>query len=317
MRILARVPLYPPSSMVGSWLATHACLAHMAARGHEVDVVPYLARGFAYGLDGVRVHPGAALSAFDADVIVSHLGDDSAGAMEAAQRGVPSVRMVHGGDELNRARLGRRPPALTVFNSASLQADTNWPGPSIVVNPPVDIDVPRSTGDRITLVNLSVPKGAAVFAEIAKRMPDRKFLGVRGGHGRQIAIPGANVEVIPPTHRMGAEVYGRTRVLLAPSQVETWGMVAVEAMAAGIPVIAHPTPGLRESLGDAGIFADRSNVAEWVAAIRRLDDPAEWEAASLGCLARAAELDPAPQLERFAEAVESLVASSTVIGAPA
>jgi hypothetical protein len=306
VKILAAVPLYPPSSMVGSWVATHLCLAHMVERGHEVNVVPYMGKGHAYDLDGVHVHPGASTDAFGADVILSHLGDNSKAAEVAKWAKIPSVRMVHGLDPLNQHRLGRRPPALTVFNSESLRRATRWSGPSIVVHPPVEVGQHRCSGDRITLVNLAALKGGGVFAQIAQRMPDHRFLGVRGGYGRQVDQTAANVEVAAPTHRMVADVYARTRVLLMPSKSETWGMVAVEAMACGIPVIASPTPGLRESLGSAGIFADRRNVDEWVAAIRRLDDPDEWQTASERSLERAAELDPAPQLAKFARAVEAL-----------
>jgi hypothetical protein len=38
--------------------------------------------------------------------------------------------------------------------------------------------------------------------------------------------------------------------------------------------VAHPTPGLRESLAGAGIFARHDRPSEWVAAVSRLlDDP--------------------------------------------
>jgi glycosyltransferase involved in cell wall biosynthesis len=56
-------------------------------------------------------------------------------------------------------------------------------------------------------------------------------------------------------------------VLMVPSVHESYGMAAVEALASGIPVIAHPTPGLREALGDAGTFVDRADVRVWVAAV--------------------------------------------------
>ncbi|MFI7020964.1 glycosyltransferase [Streptomyces sp. NPDC050164] len=62
-------------------------------------------------------------------------------------------------------------------------------------------------------------------------------------------------------------------------------MAAVEALASGIPVIAHPTPGLREALGDAGTFVDRADYRAWGNTIRdlyRTGDPrAEATAAAL------------------------------------
>ncbi|WP_262928542.1 glycosyltransferase family 4 protein [Streptomyces sp. CBMA152] len=51
---------------------------------------------------------------------------------------------------------------------------------------------------------------------------------------------------------MREHVYSRSRVILMPSLYESWGRVAVEAFASGIPVIAHTTPGLVESMGEAG-----------------------------------------------------------------
>ncbi len=81
------------------------------------------------------------------------------------------------------------------------------------------------------------------------------FLGVRGAYGRQVMPPPRlpNCEVLDSVtgKEMRTHVYGRSRVMLMPSLYESWGRVAVEALASGIPVIAHPTPGLVESLGEA------------------------------------------------------------------
>ena len=88
-----------------------------------------------------------------------------------------------------------------------------------------------------------------------------------------------------------------------PSDYESWGMVGVEAMHSGIPVIAHPTPGLRESLADAGTFIDRGDVDAWEAAIRRLYDD---EDAFTRARKRAGELDPVDELDAWVTAVEGL-----------
>ncbi|MFZ4156354.1 glycosyltransferase [Streptomyces pseudogriseolus] len=79
-----------------------------------------------------------------------------------------------------------------------------------------------------------------------------------------------------------------------PSLYESWGRVAIEAFASGIPVIAHPTPGLVESLGDAGIFAYRDDLGAWIHALHALKDPANWTQASLRVRARSIELSAAP-----------------------
>ena len=115
-----------------------------------------------------------------------------------------------------------------------------------------------------------------------------------------------NVEVIGKTSNMRDDVYARTRVLLMPSTRESWGMTGVEAMASGIPVIASPLPGLRESLGFAGIFVDPSDHQGWVDAIVRLDDPDVYGEASAKAVERSVELDPATDLNRFVNALEGL-----------
>jgi glycosyltransferase involved in cell wall biosynthesis len=91
-----------------------------------------------------------------------------------------------------------------------------------------------------------------------------------------------------------------------PSAHESWGRVGVEAMTSGIPVIAAPTAGLKESLGDAGVFCDRDDLDAWEQALRRLLDGRRWKAASRKAKARAAELDPAADLDRWCHEVETL-----------
>ncbi|MFE2879219.1 hypothetical protein ACFXG6_32815 [Streptomyces roseus] len=44
--------------------------------------------------------------------------------------------------------------------------------------------------------------------------------------------------------------------------------VAVQAFSSGIPVIAHPTLGLIESLGSAGIYAYRDDLNAWLDALQ-------------------------------------------------
>lgn len=304
MRVLAVTPLYPPHSLVGSWLSTHLCLAHLADRGHDVEVVRYLGTHRPYRLDGVSVLPKRLRhEAFArAELVVSHLGDNEMAARLAASHGIPLVRMVHSPQP--RARLDGA--ALAVFNSHSLRDATGWDGPSIVVHPPVHPDRYRTTpGDQVTLVNLSSAKGGHLLWQLSRAMPDVEFLGVRGHYGRQIVHSAPNVEVVDPTTDMRT-VYARTRILLAPSAAESWGRVGLEAATSGIPTIAHPTPGLQESLGPAGIFVNRSTTSAWVREIRRLSDPQQWAAASAAAQERSAQFDTEADLDRFASHLEEL-----------
>lgn len=308
MRVAAILPAYPPRSRVGSWLCTHQFLRHLAAAGYHVDVFTADKQAVVETLDGVNVGPGFNDYVVDcavacADVVVSHLGDYERPAALAAKWGKPNVRIAHGhiSDPSSMARA-----ALIVFNSHSLAASVDCSSPYIVCRPPVHAaEFATTPGDRVTLVNLSEAKGGELFWRLV-RCSTRRFLGVKGWGAQYIDHRYANAEVIDTTQDMRGDVYARTRILLMPSAHESWGMVGVEALASGIPVIAHPTPGLRESLGDAGIFVDRDDPYAWLDEIERLHDPVEWARASAAALARSAELDPQPDLERFTEAIESL-----------
>ena len=310
MRVLGAVPDYLPNSRVGAWIATHQFLAHLAQNGHEVAVLSRRHRGLAYAVDGLVVEAGSAgrqsCRPQWAEVIVAHAGDNGWGRSLAAEHGKRLVVMVHG------AGYDRIPDTATlaVFNSHSLLTAAGWAGPSIVCHPPINADAHRvdAVGDNVTIINCSIDKGIKVAWKLAELLPERRFLGVKGGWGRQITPRARNFETIPTQRDMRA-VWAQTRILLMPSTQETWGMVGIEAMCSGIPVIAHPTPGLQESLGGAGIFVDRGDIDGWVEAIRRLDDPDEYRQASQRALARVAQLNPQASLDRFAKEVEALCAS--------
>jgi glycosyltransferase involved in cell wall biosynthesis len=305
VNVLAVTPLYPPVSRVGAWLSTHEFLRGLAERGHHVDAVGYLLTDAGYDLDGIHVHRQPAADLFDrADVVISHLGDNQQAAKAAAARGLPSVRMAHS-DPVQKGVLNGA--ALVVCNSQATSAALAWDGPTIVAHPPVWPDQYRTTpGDKVTLINVSPPKGADLFFRIARALPHRQFLAVKGGYGKQRINKAANVTVIEHTADM-IGVYHQTRILLIPSARESWGRVGIEAMCSGIPVIAAPTPGLLESLGPAGVFARVDQATRWVQEIERLHDPTQWAEASARALARAAEFDPAADVIRFAEAIEALV----------
>jgi glycosyltransferase involved in cell wall biosynthesis len=116
--------------------------------------------------------------------------------------------------------------------------------------------------------------------KLAKIFPDKKFLGVKGSYDKQITDQPENVEVIPNTPNI-LEVYKKTRVLLMPSQYESWGMTATEAMCSGIPVVCTPTPGLSENCGRAGIYIDPRNAELFDEHGNVLDDTDEYDISSL------------------------------------
>lgn len=309
MRVLASLVSYPPFTRVGGFNATHRYLVGLVEAGHEVtaligDRVP------AYELDGVRVRSEQWVWKHftKADLIISNHGDEARLHRIACREGKPSIRFIHGVHDalIHKIRRGGD-PTLVVFNAHSLAEVVQYDGPKMVCHPILRVDEYATTpGDAITLVNLIKPKGVDVFDQLARYMPHREFLGCKGGYGKQLEPFRPNVRVIAQTPNMRDHVYAKSRIVLMPSDYETWGLVGLEAFCSGIPVIAHPTPGLVESLGDAGIFCDRDDLDAWIDAVERLDDQSEYDSASEKARARADHWAKDDSLARFLKYVGEL-----------
>ncbi|GGW80917.1 glycosyl transferase family 1 [Streptomyces griseoloalbus] len=326
LRIVARVHLMPPQHNAGAEHMLVSMLRPLVERGHDVQV--WLSRyGRAtepYDYRGIQVVPLESRLDFPtavrrADVLVSHLECVPSTTALARGYGKPVVVLCHNTHRPTFRDMASGGTALAVYNSQWMEREAELffaeypkavrPASSLVVRPPVFADeYATRPGKAITLINCNEAKGGKVFAALARRMPDQQFLAVKGAYGEQILPDLPNVEVVE--HVDGADmretVYGRTKVLLMPSSYESWGRAAVEALASGIPVVAHPTPGLCESLGEAGVFVDRSDVDGYEAVLRKLLTPAEHRLASKRARARSAELDPTADLAAWCGAVEAL-----------
>lgn len=315
VRILAVVDRYPPWVNAGAEWMLHSILRRMLEQGHECRVVTALPeKDPATGrrltvpqiVDGVHVYPYDLLDdmAEWADVLVGHLLWTRDVVQVAADHRLPLMYLMHNDQQIAHWNLHASNVTVMVWNSEWVRdkCEPRWGGPSFVCRPPVfcdDYAVDGFVDDAgamrqfVTLVNPIPEKGVGVFYDLARRRHRDRFLAVEGAYGHQHRPPYfiQNVEMIRPTANMAEDVYARTRVLLMPSSYESWGRVAVEAMAAGCPVIAHPTAGLREACGDAALFADREDVDAWVAALATLDDVGTWIQWSERGKARAAELE--------------------------
>lgn len=200
---------------------------------------------------------------------------------------------------------------LNVYNTAWVKKALDTPG--IVVHPPLEYNrhyVP-ATGDLVTLINLQKNKGVDTFHSLVRSLPETGFLGVVGTHGEQERGEFDNLEIMEPIQDMRL-VWSRSRVVLMPSGYESFGMVAAEACASGIPVIAHPTPGLVECLGSAGIFIDREDTQSYQTEVKRLfEDQDYYEERSAIAANRGLELvsQTARELTRFVNRIRKLVAA--------
>lgn len=309
LRVTALMDRYVPFANAGGEWALHWMLAPLAAAGHRVRVCSALFPRAAEApllVDGVEVWPGSGADRVlaDSDVMVSQLGATRDACNAAARQQVPLVYLFH--NDLTVATWGLVPHDVTgvVYNAgwireAVIHGDPRWGEcPGVVVRPPAPMaayELPDGPApfdrERVTLVNPIPAKGGELFYELAHARRRDLFLAVEGGYGSGLRPRPArhrNVAWQPNTPRMRDDVYARTRVLLVPSVYESWGRVAGEAMAAGIPVIATRTPGLVECLGSAGLFADLRRPHEWHALLDRLrDDRCYYEEVSAAGLERA------------------------------
>ncbi len=109
-------------------------------------------------------------------------------------------------------------------------------------------------------------KGVHVFARIAEvlslRRPDITLLLVEGA-SKASFLPQLGIDLgglknlrIMPNSPDARQFLAATKILLMPSLMENAGLVAMEAMFNGIPVVASNRGGLPETIGEAGFLLD-------------------------------------------------------------
>lgn len=264
-----------------------------------------------YLYEGYWVHRGFR-PPFVPDLIITHHGM-AARVVSGFSEVFPEapVVLVHHNERYDLPDLRALRADLNVYNTRWVRVAVG--GPGIVVHPPVEPERHRvpETGEAVTLVNLQENKGVDLFYELAGRMAEFPFLGVTGSHGQQKPPPErrGQLQVHPLTQDM-REVWAQTKVVLMPSAYESYGMVAAEACLNGIPVIAHPTPGLLECLGDAGIFIDREDTDSYERTLRLLlTDDQHYRERSETARLRGDELiaQTTRELRKFTRAVRKLV----------
>jgi glycosyltransferase involved in cell wall biosynthesis len=91
----------------------------------------------------------------------------------------------------------------------------------------------------------------------------------RRGLAESVSLPG------PVPYSGMYERLRQASLYVFPSMLETWGIAPVEALAAGLPVVASDIEALRESLGDAALLVPPEDDEAWVRTlVRVLRDPA-------------------------------------------
>lgn len=305
MRVHAFLLSAPLRRFIGSELMTFGLLEQLRLSGHRVTASVADGAG-AWTYRGIPV-TGVALDVpRNADLVVVHAGLSWPGVEYRARRGVPLVMVCHNISPATVDDLHGAKPDLVVVNSETMRDELGVD--ALVVNPPAPPVREIPPGDRVVALSLNELKGGPQFFELAAALADVPFLAVRGGYGDQVAADLPNVELVDhvPHEQLAAAVWSQAGVFLQLSSSESWGMAASEALAHGVPVIAHPTPGLVENLAGAAVWVDRDDIPGIAAAVREVlaHRPRHAAAARVRALEHAAASEA--QMREWVAAIERL-----------
>jgi glycosyltransferase involved in cell wall biosynthesis len=184
-----------------------------------------------------------------------------------------------------------------------------------IIHPVIDKNVISKikNPEKILLINSDQQKGGRLFCEIAKRMPDQKFLCVGLGNEfnkENIAINRTlrslkNVEIIEHTDDM-ASIYGRSKIFLALSIIEeTFSMTTLEAMSNGVVTIGSPAGNIPNIVSDPDMILSLNNPDLWVDKINfLLSDEKSYNELSVRAKQIADKYDPEIDLNKFLQLVK-------------
>ncbi|MBU6388884.1 glycosyltransferase [Patescibacteria group bacterium] len=183
--------------------------------------------------------------------------------------------------------------------------------PATVVYPPIHTDrfqilqeptrdyflsVNRLVGYKRVDVIIEACKKAKVTLKVTGGGPDEGRLRKLAGHDPHIEFLGR----VPDKALQG--LYGNARAFIQASE-EDFGIVPVEAMAAGRPVIAYDKGGVRESVvaGKTGVFFGEQTVESLTAVLTDFSD--DWDSGAIR--KRALEFDVEVFKEKMREVIEN------------
>ena len=161
----------------------------------------------------------------------------------------------------------------------------------------------------------------AVFAAIRAERPARLRLVGDGPDRAGLAAQAAALGLAAEVEFLGEQidlpsVLCDADLFLLPSETESFGLVALEAMACGLPVVASAVGGLPEVIADGqtGVLCPMGDVGAMAAATRRLLDDAPARARLGGAGRRRAQtqfrLDPA--VDRYVDIYRRVLARASL-----
>jgi glycosyltransferase involved in cell wall biosynthesis len=282
---------YVPNVRAGAEITAHALNQMLVAAGWRVIIVlPDFQQANIDGVECVRYEQGSATvdQTFRlADVFFCQNYDAQQAIQSLEAYGRPIVFFLHIEREKSdvlQQRFGV--PVGVVYNSATQREQNPTIHESAIIRPYIPYgdfaprDRPLPTGP-VTLLNCNDNKGGGVLIELAKRLRHVEFLGVRGSYDKQLEDVAIRNLRYRPSVEDPRPIYAGAGIVIMPSRSESWGRVALEAMASGVPVICSKTHGLAEATGGAAAaYCRPDDIGCWAEAIQRLrSDPAAYRAA--------------------------------------
>jgi glycosyltransferase involved in cell wall biosynthesis len=196
---------------------------------------------------------------------------------------------------------------LVAPSEAVAQACAEWCGRMPDVIRPVagagSSQEPNPTGHRLLVATRwRHNKGVRLLWPLCSTLRDRRVLVTERGlpdHVR-LRLEGLDhVRVITGTRI--ESLLANASLLLVPSQwSEPFGRVAFEGLAAGVPTLASAVGGLAEFVPPGQLVEPPDSIDAWVAAVRRIEQPAAWQQARRDGIAAVRALlaySPLAQLE--------------------
>jgi glycosyltransferase involved in cell wall biosynthesis len=271
-----------PTTFAGSELSAFETIKYLRGRGHQISV--YVKEWEVSNYEGFPIHKYDINDQYckeaiiNCDLVFFQMGDDPKNLEIVKYRTEPIYVFIHLVDRypwLLQQKMSF--PISVVYNSHMTQDTLPTLHDNMRMIPYVDTSkfkpLRNNTvqNDVVCLINCNRNKGGELFKELAHKMPDVQFLGVKGGYSDQIVDenPPPNLKYIN-TQRDITVIFKKIGILVMPSRNETWGRTAVEAMASGVPVIHSESAGLVECVGGAGIMCVHDDIDAWEDAIRRL-----------------------------------------------
>ncbi len=278
---------YVPNVRAGAEITAHALNVQLVRGGWRVIVV--LPDFQMANIDGVECVPykagtpevDAVFNAADVIFCQNYVAQKAIDELEKYRR--PIVFFMHIEKEKADVLMQRfAVPVAVVYNSLTQRTQNPTVHESTVVRPyiPYADFAPRSRDlplGPVTLLNVNENKGGKVLVELARRMRDVPFVGVRGSYSAQLASEDSPNLRYLPTAEDPRPLYEAAGIYIMPSKSESWGRAALEAMSIGVPVIASTAHGIREATaGACAAYCRSDDVGCYEETIRRLRSDQEF-----------------------------------------